>query len=240
MSTRQKIIYVSCLLVQVPESVDKELNRVKQVYSFWGKAHVLYDAQDIITFLGCAKTIRSTAVKRIGLRKGDTVVEVACGSGRNFPYLVEAVGGKGTIIGFDYSKDMLDAAKQLCRKRGWDNTQLIQGDAAKLEIPNKDVDGVLSILGISAVPGWEKALQRCHTVLRCGGKLVVCDARLFCGWLKFLNPIVKLIYSTCAAWDPSKKIPEKMKEIFGNVDIEQFNFGTFYIAVSTKRSKGTQ
>lgn len=213
------------------------LENVKKVYSFWGRFPSLYSAQDIITFLGRAKTIRSRAVKKMGLKRGDKTLEVACGSGRNFPYLIKAVGKEGFILGFDYSQEMLDAAKQLCKRNSWDNIKLVQGDAAKLEIAENNFDGVVSVLGISAIPGWEKALGRCHDVLRFGGKLVVCDARLFTGSLKFLNPLVKLIYSKFAAWDPSKNIPEKMKEIFGNVEVENLNLGTFFIAVAVKKMR---
>ena len=219
------------------DSQNDKLKKVKKVYSFWGRFPSLYSAQDTITFLGRAKTIRSLAVKKIGLKRGNKVLEVACGSGRNFPYLVEATGKDGFILGFDYSQEMLDAAKQLSERNNWSNIKLVQGNAAQLKITENNFDGMVSILGISAIPEWEKALDRCHDVLRSGGKLVVCDARLFTGFLKFLNPLVKVIYSKFAAWDPSQNIPEKMKEIFGNVEVENLNFGTFFIAVSVKKER---
>ena len=214
-----------------------KLKKVKKVYSFWGKFPSLYSAQDVITFFGRAKTIRSRAVKKMGLKRGDKALEVACGSGRNFPYIIEVIGKNGFILGFDYSQEMLDAAKQLSNRNEWSNIKLVQGNAAQLKITEKNFDGVVSVLGISAIPDWEKALDRCHDVLCSGGKLVVCDARLFTGFLKFLNPLVKVIYSKFAAWDPSKNIPEKMKEIFGNVEVENLNLGTFFIAVSVKKER---
>ncbi len=214
-----------------------KLKKVKKVYSFWGRFPSLYSAQDIVTFLGRAKNIRSRAIKKMGLKRGGEALEVACGSGKNFPYIIEAIGKDGFILGFDYSQEMLDAAKQLSKRNGWSNIKLVQGDAAQLKITENNFDGVVSVLGISAIPDWEKALKRCHDVLRFGGKLVVCDARLFTGFLKFLNPLVKIIYSKFAAWDPSKNIPEKMKEIFGNVEVENLNLGTFFIAVSVKKEK---
>ena len=210
---------------------------MKKIYSFWGRFPSLYSVQDIITFLGRAKTIRSRAVRKIGLRKGDKVLEVACGSGRNFPHLVKAVSKDGFILGFDYSQEMLNAAKQLSKQNNWNNIKLVQGDAAQLKITENNFNGVLSILGISAIPGWEKALHRSYSVLSQRGKRVVCDARLFTGFLNLLNPLVKVIYSKFAAWDPSKNIPEKMKEIFGNVEVENLNLGTFFIAVSVKKRK---
>ncbi|MEK6937829.1 MAG: methyltransferase domain-containing protein [Nanoarchaeota archaeon] len=221
----------------LPNEKNNKLKNVKRVYSFWGRFPSLYGAQDVITFLGRAKFIRKQAVQRLGLRKGDTVLEVACGSGRNFPYLVEAVGPKGKIIGFDYSQDMLNAAKRLCQQKGWKNIKLIQGDAAKLKILHKNIAGVISVLGISAVPNWERALERSYALLRPGGSLVVCDARLFTRFLRFFNPLVRGIYSRFAAWDPSKDIPGKMKNTFRNVKVENFNLGTFFIAVAVKRGK---
>lgn len=216
---------------------NKKLAKVKAVYSFWGRFPSLYRAQDAVTFLGRARTIRSRAVKMMGLKQGGRALEVACGSGRNFPYLAEAVGKNGFVLGFDYSREMLDAARKLCERNSWRNIKLKQGDAAQLKIKEKNFDGVVSVLGISAVPEWEMALKRCHKVLLPDGKLVICDARLFTGALKIANPLVKLIYSKFAAWDPSKNIPEKMKEIFGNVKVENLNLGTFFIAVSVKKKK---
>ena len=216
---------------------ERKLEKVKNIYSFWGRFPSLYRAQDMITFLGRAKTIRSWAVEKIGLKRGDKVLEIACGSGRNFSYLVEVVGKEGFILGFDYSQEMLDASKQLCERNDWHSIKLVQGDAAQLKIREKNFDGVLSVLGISAVPEWEKALQRCYDVLRPGGKLVVCDARLFTGFLRFFNPLINVVYSKFAAWDPSKNIPEKMKEIFGKGEVENLNFGTFFIATSIKKGK---
>ena len=219
------------------DSQNDKLKKVKKIYFFWGRFPSLYSVQDIVTFLGRAKTIRSRAVKKMGLKRDNKALEVACGSGRNFPYIIETVGKEGFIVGFDYSQEMLDAAKQLSKQNEWSNIKLVHGDAAQLKITENNFDGAVSVLGISAIPDWEKALERCHDVLRFGGKLVVCDARLFTGFLKFLNPLVKVIYSKLAAWDPSKNIPEKMKEIFGNVEVENLNLDTFFIAVSVKKEK---
>lgn len=179
--------------------------------------------------------IRNRAVEKLHVQKGGRVIEVACGNGRNFPYIIGSIGAEGTLLGFDYSQEMISSAEKFCMKKKWRNVKLMQGDAAQLHIGGKKFDGVLSILGISAIPSWEAALQRCHAILKVGGKLCVCDARPFRGILKFFNPLIKIIYSKFAAWDPSKNIPEKMKEIFGNVEVEDFNAGTMFIAVSTKQ-----
>jgi hypothetical protein len=47
--------------------------------------------------------------------------------------------------------------------------------------------------------------------------------------------LIKLIYSKFAAWDPAKNIPGKIKGIFGNVEVENLNLGTFFIAKAVKK-----
>ncbi len=209
------------------------LEKVKAAYSFWGRFPSLYFLQDFVTFMGRPSRIRKAAVTALGAKAGDGILEVACGNGRNSPYVLAVIGERGTLVGLDYSPEMLAAARRLSERRGWKNVRLVEGDAALLQV-GEGFDGVFSVLGISAIPAWERALVRCQEVLRRGGVLVVCDARPFRGPLRFLNPLIKAVYSRFAAWDPEKDISGKMREIFGNVRVETHNLGTFFIAKSVK------
>lgn len=212
-----------------------DLEKVDSVYAFWGRWPKIYDAQDYATFLGRPGLIRQRAVQKLQLNIGEQALEVACGTGRNFQYLHEAVGNSGAFVGFDYSREMFSAAQRLCEHRGWHNVELVQGDAAGLSVRQRRFDGVLSVLGMSAVPDWEKPLSRCHDVLKTGGRLSICDAQPFRGLFSVLNPFIKYVYSRGAAWNPATHIPEKMHEIFGNVEVEEFNGGSIFIAVSSKK-----
>lgn len=210
------------------------LRDVNRIYSFWGRHPRLYAAQDFLTFLGRPRLIRKSAVSTLALQPGGRVLEVACGSGRNLGYLREAVGTTGKVVGFDYSQEMLRAAGDLSRRKKWRNVRLERGDAAVLALNERNFDGVISILGTSAIPGWREALARCHDLLRPGGKMVVCDARLFTRSLSWVNRVVEPVYRRFAAWDPTKDIPTEMHRCFGNVVVKNMNFDTFYIASSVK------
>lgn len=223
-----------CTPIKKSTDTSQQLFRVKKVYAFWGKFFKLYEAQDAITFLGRASFIRKRAIEKLCIKKGNTILEVACGSGRNFQYIQKMTGEHGQIIGLDYSREMLGAAEHLCKRFMWRNVILLEGDAAELNVGDIYFDGVVSVLGISAIPNWEQTLKRCKEHLRRGGRLVVCDARLFEGSLRFLNPLVAAIYQSFAAWDPTKHILEKLKELFGNIEVEWYNFETFYIATCVK------
>jgi len=54
---------------------------------------------------------RLRAVHTLGLRPGDTVVDMACGTGLNFPLLEKVVGPGGRIVGVDLTDAMLAQAQ---------------------------------------------------------------------------------------------------------------------------------
>lgn len=222
-----------------PKGLTAELQHVRKVYAFWGHHPAIYAASDYLTFLGRPALVRGRAVQALDLKNDATVLELGCGTGRNLPFLKDSVGEKGKIVGFDYSLDMLSAAGGLVRKNGWKNVTLIQGDAAVLDMDEPVFDGVLSVLAVSAIPNWQEALLRCHEVLRPGGILSVCDACLFHGPLKVLNPLIRLFYRKYAAWDPTRDIPGQMNRIFGNISVERFNLGTFFVAKSVKKKNSS-
>lgn len=212
---------------------ENEQNKVKEIYSFWGRFPSLYCASDLITFMGRAGAIRKEAVDKLGLKQGDCALEIACGTGRNLPYLRKVVGETGLVVGVDYSPEMLKAAEKLWCKEKYSNFVLLQRDAADLKF-NIQFDGILSVLGLSAIPRWAEAIEGSYKLLKPGGRLVVCDAQAFPDTFSFLNPLVKTVYSRWAAWDYSKDIPKKIEEVYGRVRITHFNFGTIYIASAVK------
>src|ERR1700743_1146851 len=52
------------------------------------------------------RTQRLRAVQALGLRTGDTVIDMACGTGLNFSFLQKAVGPDGRIVGVDLPERM--------------------------------------------------------------------------------------------------------------------------------------
>jgi len=126
------------------------------------------------------------------LKPGNTVLEIGAGTGRNFPYLVEAVGPSGTVIGVDASPGMLAEARKLIERRGWSNVQLLHQDATQLEV-DRDVDGVLFSLSYSALPEPRPALARAWECLRPSSRVVVMDMGLTQGGPhRLLAPIGRL------------------------------------------------
>lgn len=204
------------------------------MYSFWGKNSRLYKIASNITFLGREKKLRSGAVNKLELKKGDAVLDLCCGTGLNFPYLLEAVGGKGKVIGFDSSPEMLAAAKKTTELNGWTNVKLAEGDATTPDLPKGSFDGVLSTLGISTIPQHVKAIKATRDILKPGKKMIVLDAKPFSGFWKVLNPLIKLVYKKSANWDYQKNVVKSFAQFFPQYKIEEYNAGTIYILNGTK------
>ncbi len=204
------------------------------VYRFWGTHPALYAISCAITFMFREEELRARAVQHLDIKAGDVVLDLACGTGRNFPYLQERVGTRGKIIGVDYSSEMLEAAEQTAREKRWNNVELRQGDAATFCL-DEAVDAVLSTLGMSAVPRHQQALERAYAALHPGGRIVIMDALPFQGVLGVFNPLVKGIFGPLASWDYRKDIIGEMSRIFPNTTVEYHNGGTIYIATGTKK-----
>lgn len=85
---------------------------------------------------------RRRAVESLHLRPGDRLVDIACGTGLNFPLVERLIGPVGRIVGVDLTDAMLAQAQQRAEANGWTNVSLVQGDAADFEF----LDGVDAIL----------------------------------------------------------------------------------------------
>ena len=78
--------------------------------------------------------MRRAAIAKLGLKPGQAVLDVGCGTGLSFPLLEEAVGPEGRIVGIDQSPDMLSRARDRVAKRGWQNVTLVEAPAAAAQI----------------------------------------------------------------------------------------------------------
>lgn len=215
---------------------EKKFQRIQSTYAFWGKTG-LYNPGAFLTFLGRERTIRRECVRQLQLKKGDRVVDIACGTGRNHPYLIEAVGKEGSIIGFDFTLEMLARARAQAEAQGWRNVTFVQGDAAEIDLPSASFDGVLGVLGFSVIPNHEQAIRRAVALLREDGRIVICDGAPFQGLWRVLNPIVMPIYRRLACWNPQKDILGALNKVVTDLDVQWFNGGSVYITTGKKGLK---
>jgi ubiquinone/menaquinone biosynthesis C-methylase UbiE len=129
--------------------------------------------------------VRVRAVRHLALRPGDTVLDVACGTGKSFALLQERIGRTGRIVGVDSSPEMLDIAGDRVRAAGWTNVTLVRSsmEAAALPCP---FDSVLFNYTHDVLQS-PAALARIFAYARPGARVVSAGMKLFPWWLAPLN-----------------------------------------------------
>ena len=119
---------------------------------------------------------RRRAVQALRLRPGATVVDLACGTGQNFPLIEQAIGSDGWIIGVDLTDAMLAQARRRTERHGWTNVSLVQADAADYAFP-AEVDAILSTYSLSHLPECEDLIVHGAEALAREGRWAVLDLK---------------------------------------------------------------
>src|SRR5574341_2216084 len=108
------------------------LDTVRKTFTDWAP---FYDATH-----SWSLPLRREARLALGVRRGDRVLDLACGTGLNFPHLRELVGQEGQVVGVDLAPAMLDITRRMITERGWKNVKLYEADAALLPCPDGSFD----------------------------------------------------------------------------------------------------
>jgi ubiquinone/menaquinone biosynthesis C-methylase UbiE len=177
---------------------------------------------------------RKRGVRALGLRPGDRVLEVGVGTGRNLPYLVDAVGPGGSVVGVDLSPGMLAEARKLVARCGWSNVELIEGNAATVEIDG-EVDAVLFALAYSAIPVESRVAAATHAWerLRPGGRLAIMDLGLT---RTRLRPLLAPVAKALDRLGPGDAYGRPWDDLapLGEVAVDPFLANLFYVCTLTR------
>lgn len=211
----------------------------ERVYDWWGRHPLVYKSLIKFVTFGRESQLRRRTVESLDLSEGDTVLDLACGSGANFGLLCQAVGEKGRVVGVDYSEGMLRAARKRSESQGLGNVELVRADAARSVFRDGVFDGAVCTMSMSAIPDHEGAIRNAREALKPDGALAVMDSAEFGGVMRVLNPIIHLIFKYTTNWDYRKDIVGSLKEEFGaeSVEVERYNSGSMYVAVATNTEK---
>jgi demethylmenaquinone methyltransferase/2-methoxy-6-polyprenyl-1,4-benzoquinol methylase len=214
-----------------------DLSHGRRVYDWLGVHKRVYRGIRWSVCFGRERYLQERAVAGLALKQGDSVLDLACGAGVNLPYLFDQVGPSGRIVAVDYSAGMLATARAAANAKGWSNVEFRQEDAAHLDLPPASFDGALCTFGLSAMPGEVAALAHAAVALKPSARFVVLDAKLFTGLARVFNPIAGPIFKYTTNWDYKKDVLRSFREALGEVTLDEYNSGSNFIAIGTKRSR---
>jgi demethylmenaquinone methyltransferase/2-methoxy-6-polyprenyl-1,4-benzoquinol methylase len=183
---------------------------------------------------------RLRTVQALELRPGDTVVDVACGTGLNFSLLQQAIGLDGRIVGVDLTDAMLAQAQQRIEANGWSNVSLVQADAAAFDFPT-GVDAILSTYALTQVPGCAAVIAHGAAALSPGGRWAVLDLKVPDNaprWLAQLGIAIGRPFGSIEEWiarRPWEAIRAAVQDELADPSWTELFFGTAFLAAGSRR-----
>jgi ubiquinone/menaquinone biosynthesis C-methylase UbiE len=178
--------------------------------------------------------LRKRAAARLNVRPGSRVLEIGCGTGRNFPFLRDAVGPTGKVYGVDLSTGMLRKARELCEREHWTNVELTQCDAAEY-IPSEPLDGVIFGLSYNTMPHHLAVLRHAWKQLRPGGRIVIIDGKVPSGLAgRLALPFGLWLMKHTMLGNPFIKPWNDLAALAEDFAMEEFLFGSWYVCWGAK------
>jgi ubiquinone/menaquinone biosynthesis C-methylase UbiE len=112
----------------------------------------------------------STAViDRIGLRPGDSAVDIGCGPSGVLELLHRRVSPGGRVVGVDSAAAHVEMASKLALERGLDGVEIVAGDARDTGLPADSFDLVHARALLVNVPAPEEVVAEMVRLAKPGG-----------------------------------------------------------------------
>ena len=185
------------------------------------------------------KPVRQKAVELLDLKAGDRVLDVGCGPGGSFPYLVNAVGESGEVVAVEISPEISVNARRRITKNGWKNVHLIEAAAQDVHLTGP-FDGLL-MFAAADVCGSEEALENIFPHLRDNARVAAFGAKLSNKGLgTSLNPVLRMLFNLSFPttprpdYEPWRVLAKRVQKL----DVEEYFLGLMFLcsgSVVTKK-----
>jgi SAM-dependent methyltransferase len=129
----------------------------------WDERHAYFEE--------IARPVTERMLELLEPERGQTILDLAAGTGVAGFAAAELVGSEGRVIVSDFAHGMVEAASRHATRLGLANVECRVLDAEALDLPDDAVDGVLCRWGYMLMADPAKALAETRRVLRRGGRL---------------------------------------------------------------------
>ena len=128
-----------------------------------------YELLNALMSVGLNRIWNKKAFQATGLRPGGRALDLACGTGSLTRDLAKRVGPEGYVLGIDFSKEMVGAAK----KRPMSNVDYVLGDATDLQgVEDGSFDAATIAYGARNIPNLDALFGEMARAVRPGGRAV--------------------------------------------------------------------
>jgi demethylmenaquinone methyltransferase/2-methoxy-6-polyprenyl-1,4-benzoquinol methylase len=150
-----------------------------------------YDAMNDLMSFGVHRMWKRFTIAKSGVRKGDSVLDIAGGTGDLSRKFADIVGPDGRVVLADINASMLAVGRERLLNDGYAAPlEYVQANAESLPFPDDSFDCISIAFGLRNVTDKDKALADMCRVLKPGGRLLVLE------FSKPQNPLMAKIYDT--------------------------------------------
>ncbi|MDC3415379.1 demethylmenaquinone methyltransferase [Aquibacillus salsiterrae] len=233
-------------------------SKEERVHHVFEKIYHQYDFMNSIISFQRHKAWRKDVMKRMNVQLGDKALDVCCGTGDWSFALARAVGSNGTVIGLDFSENMLSVAQEKLNKESVPQLSFVHGNAMELPFEDNSFDYVTIGFGLRNVPDYVQVLREMKRVVKPGGKVVCLETsqptmfgfrQLYYLYFGYVMPVLGRLFAKSYkeyAWlhESAKDFPgqKQLKEMFisvglNNVEVKAYTGGVAAMHMGEKPSK---
>lgn len=148
-----------------------------------------YDVMNDLMSFGIHRLWKRFTMEFTGARKGDSVLDIAGGTGDLTMKFSDLVGPEGKVVLADINDSMLKVGRDRLLDKGYSgNIECVQANAECLPFDDNSFNVVTMAFGLRNVTNKDKALAEFNRVLKPGGRLLVLE------FSKTNNPLLKKAY----------------------------------------------
>ncbi len=153
--------------------VGEKAGRVKDVFDSVASR---YDIMNDLMSGGLHRVWKRFTIEQAAMRRGQTALDLAGGTGDLARLLLRDVGASGHVVLADINAAMLkEGRRRLIDAGASDNLSIAQVDAERLPFADSSFDCVTIAFGLRNVTDKEAALASMYRVLKPGGKLLILE-----------------------------------------------------------------
>ncbi len=175
------------------------------------------------------------------LRPGETVLDLGSGAGLDCLLAARQVGSTGTVIGVDFTQDMIEQATKNAAKLGLSNVRFLLGDIEALPQEDASVDVVISNCVINLALDKNAVFREAFRMLRPGGRFMVSDIVLTRPATEEEKRDMALLTGCISGSLPAEEYAEKLRNAgFENVNVEaeaQVGASQFWFSAAISATK---
>lgn len=152
-----------------------ETEKTPRVQSVFSRVAPSYDLMNDVMSLGLHRLWKRHAVLLSNVHPGQTVLDLAGGTGDLTALLQKKVGDTGQVVLADLNNEMLVRGRDRLLNQGVNNVSALQLNAEQLSFKDNSFDHLFIAFGFRNMTHQDKVLRECLRVLKPGAQIMILE-----------------------------------------------------------------